>query len=400
MEIVGQKVLGRRDLLIGSVVAASAPALTIPKTVIGSPRTPDSQASTRVSAALAAARQRPDTLAGRAARTGLLFGTSLNNWDMDDADYVAIVARESSLLVPENALKANQYRPSPDHFEFSDAEKLYRFAESHNLAFRGHTLCWFNSVPEWVPESLHTPAAIRQELISEVTEPCRHFAGRMQSWDVVNEVLRPDDGQPFGLRSSFWQKALGPDFIDLAFHCAHDADPTALLSLNEMDLEYDHGYFETKRKALLTLLQRLIDNRVPIGAVGIQCHLQYVNIPKFPFSKEVFYRLLSNIADLGLKVIISELDVPDRNLSSSIGIRDAIVADSIGDLLDVAVNHPAVIAITTWGMSDRYSWMNNDVTFRRKDGLRSRGALLDDTLQRKLAYWSAVKALDSAKVFR
>jgi endo-1,4-beta-xylanase len=319
---------------------------------------------------------------------------------MGDLAYLGAIAQDSSILVPENALKANQYRRSPERFDFTDADKVYDFAAQNRMAFRGHTLCWFNSVPDWVSRTLTTPQAIRRELVAEVMEPVRHFAGRMQSWDVVNEVLRPEEGQELGLRKSFWQQALGPEFIDLAFHVARENDPDAILCLNEMDLEYDHAYFETKRQALLALLKRLVAAKVPIGAVGIQCHLQYVQIRKFPFSKTVFQRLLSDIAELGLKVIISELDVPDRNLPADVTERDTIVADAIGDLLSVAVDHPAVIAIVTWCLSDRYSWMSRDPTFRRSDGLRSRGTLLDDALAPKPAYWAVVKALDAASVQR
>jgi len=379
----------RRDLMRAAVAASAGFAL--PRSAWADP------AGISVAEALDAARQRPNTLAGRAARKNILFGTSLNDWDMADAAYLEVIARESSILVPENALKANQYRASPDHFDFSAADKVIGFATENKLAARGHTLCWFNSVPPWVPKTITSPEAARQELLAEVAEPCRHFAGRMQSWDVVNEVVRPDDGLPLGLHKSYWLEKIGPDYIDLAFFAAHEADPAALLTLNDMDLEYDHPYFETKRAAVLALLKRLIANKVPIGGVGIQAHLQYVGIGKFPFTPSVFHRFLSDIADLGLKIIISELDVPDRNLPADVPERDSIVAKAIGDLLFVAASHPAVIAIVTWAITDRYSWMQHDPTFQRSDGLPSRGTLLDQQMIPKTAYWAAIQALDQAR---
>jgi endo-1,4-beta-xylanase len=61
---------------------------------------------------------------------------------------------------------------------------------------------------------------------------------------------------------------------------------------------------------------------------------------------------------LGLKIVISELDVNDSNLSGNIETRDRLVAEAYSDFLAVALDHRAVIVVTTWGLSDRYSWLS------------------------------------------
>jgi endo-1,4-beta-xylanase len=335
-------------------------------------------------------------LAAKAARTRRLFGTCLDVGNMDDADYLGVIVRESSILVPGNALKANVTRASPAAFDFSGAEQVHKFAAQNGMAFRGHTLCWYRSMPAWVPKILTAPAQVRRELYMEVREPCAHFKGRVHSWDVVNEAFRPEDAQPFGLRRSYWQQMIGPDFIDMAFTTARQADVDALLCMNEMDIEYDHPFFERKRQMLLAFVGRMRGNNVPIDVIGIQSHLQYAGIPKFPFSAVVFQRFLSQIADLGLRVIISELDVPDRNLPADIAERDRDVAACTGQLIAAAVGHPAVIAVVCWGLSDRYAWMDYAPGNRRRDGLRSRSMLFDDNLKPKLAYAAAAAAFDQA----
>ena len=61
-----------------------------------------------------------------------------------------------------------------------------------------------------------------------------HYRGKVAQWDVVNEAI-DDQGQ---LRDSVWMRVIGPDYIDLAFRWAHEADPDAKLFYNDYDLEF------------------------------------------------------------------------------------------------------------------------------------------------------------------
>ena len=81
------------------------------------------------------------------------------------------------------------------------------------------------------------------------------------------------DGRPDGLRSSSpWFEMLGPGYIDLAFRTAREADPKALLTYNEYDIEHDNED-EKKRAATLALLRRMKAENVPLDALGIQSHI-------------------------------------------------------------------------------------------------------------------------------
>ena len=60
-----------------------------------------------------------------------------------------------------------------------------------------------------------------------------HFAGKLYSWDVVNEVLDPGSHRPDGLRDSPWLQNCGVDYIEQAFRATAAADPHALLVWNE-----------------------------------------------------------------------------------------------------------------------------------------------------------------------
>jgi endo-1,4-beta-xylanase len=103
---------------------------------------------------------------------------------------------------------------------------------------------------------------------------------------------------------------------------------------------------------------------------------------------------LRDIASLGLKIMITELDVIDQKLPLDINVRDRIVARVYEDYLSVALDEPAMIALVTWGLSDRYTWLS---WFRpRYDGSQVRPLPLDANLRPKLAWTAIARALDKA----
>src|SRR6185436_14691463 len=92
------------------------------------------------------------------------------------------------------------------------------------------------------------------------------YKGKVKIWDVVNEAIA-DNGTNV-LRSSLWLEIIGPDFIAKAFAYAHEADPDAILRYNDYGLESP-----AKRKKLITLIQSLQAQNVPIHAIGSQAHV-------------------------------------------------------------------------------------------------------------------------------
>ena len=373
--------LNRREMILG-LAASSA---LVPGESFAQSATVDRK--TAISSALL----RKDTLAQSAARLGILFGTAAEpNVLADDDAYAQTVARECSILVPENSLKPTTTRAKADGFDFSRADRLLAFATSHGMAFRGHTLVWYAGVPSWQKTAVTSFEKAQAELTLDIDEPCGHFRGRIDSWDVVNEALKI--GSPNALRDSLWLQTLGPDYIADAFTAAHQADPNALLVYNDYGIESDLPYQQQKRSAVLGLLKNLKRHNVPIDALGIQAHLS--DPTALPFNPVVFDRFLSDVQDLGLKILITELDVTDKNLPADIGTRDSIVAHVMSDFLKVVLRQPGVITLNVWGLSDRHTWITHLAP--RTDGLPVRSTLFDQNMNKKAAYWAVKAALDDA----
>jgi endo-1,4-beta-xylanase len=315
------------------------------------------------------------SLAQLAASKRLLYGCAVSSGRLaNDATFAALVGEEAGILVPDGELKRNAVQPREGVWNFRGADALASFASNHSQKFRGHTLVWHARVPLWLDQQLQDNP--RASLLTDmITRSCQHFRGRMHSWDVINEVVEPPQGHPDGLRiQSPWYRTFGDDYIAMAFHAARNADPNALLFYNEFSIEMREAWQEPRRIAVLKLLEKLKKQNVPIDAFGVQGHLKPF---KEHFDEEIYARFLHEIESFGLKIMITELDVADRDGPADVAKRDADVASITRRFLDVSIANPAMLGILTWGLSDRYSWLSEEPKYKWPDGQLSRGLPYD-----------------------
>jgi endo-1,4-beta-xylanase len=328
-----------------------------------------------------------------AAAAGLLYGSdSDSEIAQEPAAYGDLFARECALYAAYFSWKMMQPQPglgAPAHQDSNIA-----FARAHQIRLTGGHLLWHESDPDWL-KTLDR-AAMEKAVQERIAEIGRLYAPLCYSWNVVNEALHPSEGRPDGLRETLYVKTMGPDFFDLAFHAAQAAAPGVLRVYNDYGIEMDDAGSLEKRAALLKLLDRWIAQGTPVDAVGIQSHLRIDN-KKFDAAKVRAF--LKEIATRGLKILITELDVYDQTTPADTPTRDRAVADFYTRYLDVVLDEPAVKAVITWGLSDRYSWQNSPYfkdIFNRPDHLPARGLPFDDQLRPKPAYYALREALQHA----
>ena len=72
---------------------------------------------------------------------------------------------------------------------------------------------------------------------------------------------------------------------------------------------------------------------------------------------------------MGLAIHITELDVDDYRAPGLLMARDQLVADEYTRFLEAALAEPAVNVVMTWGMSDRYTWLNGEPDAPKRRGL-------------------------------
>jgi endo-1,4-beta-xylanase len=328
------------------------------------------------------------SLGDLAAARGVVFGAAIEPQAVDgDPAFAALLREQCRLFTPENAMKWNALRPGPQDFDFTAADRVVDIARAQKAGVHGHCLVWHEANPAWLTAAI-TPANAEHLLTDHITAVAGRYAGWVGSWDVVNEAVERNDHRPDGLRRSIWLQALGPGYLDLAFHTAQAAAPQAKLMLADYGLEYDTiGWMVEKRGTMLALLEGLLQRGVPIQALALQSHLEGDREPGFGRPLADFLR---QVAGLGLDICITELDVNDQKVPGDVARRDRVVADNYARYLGVVLNQPAVKLVNTWGLSDRYT--SKASMFARPDGARVRPLPFDDALAPKAAYEAMVGA--------
>jgi endo-1,4-beta-xylanase len=312
--------------------------------------------------------------------------------------YTHTVVQQAGILVAENAMKWSSLRPTSSTFNFAQSDRLFDFAEQNGQLVRGHNLCWHEQLPPWFgAEVTHENAA--QMLQQHIQAVAGRYAGRVHSWDVVNEAIHPPDGRADGLRLSPWLSLIGPEYIELAFSTAFKADPHARLTLNEFGIELDTPEQTAKRAQLLMLVRRLLARSVPLHAIGVQSHL----LAAGPQPGSGLVKLIRDAASLGLEMYITELDVNSRNLPESQELQDAAVAAVYRNYLGLVLAEPNVKALLTWGISDAHTWLNQTVDtsqsqgVQRPDGVPQRPLPFDERYAPTPAFFAIRGALDTAR---
>lgn len=326
----------------------------------------------------------------RAAAKKLLYGAATSYFKFRlDANFASSFLTECSILMAEGDLLWCAMRPTIETFAFDRADWLVEFAHSNKMVFGATHLVWHQCLPYWFKDGVNQQNA-QKVMLDHIKTVAGRYAGKIHFWTVLNEAVNPENGRDDGLvTNSPWLEFIGPEYIEMAFHAAAEADPQALLLFNENDIELDLPYQDRKRTALLKLLESLKSKGVPVHGLGIQAHIDPV---KGKVNPQKLRDFISNIADLGLKVVITEMDVVDANLPQDITTRDRIVAQVYEDFLCAVLDEQATIAVTTWGLSDRFTW----VARARADGAPARPLPLDAFLNRKLAWNAMARAFDQA----
>jgi endo-1,4-beta-xylanase len=276
---------------------------------------------------------------------GIGFGSAVDGKMLKDPAYKAQLIADCNTIVPRNALKWSATERSPGKFGFGEADAILNFAESNGMAMRGHTLVWHN-LPKWVT-AIDDAAELEAAMTRHVETIASRYAGRISSWDVVNEPLEYGEAV---LRPSPFMKLMGEEYIGKAFEVARAADPAAQLVLNETHLSKEGEKFAARRKLMLEVIGRLQDRNVPIDAIGIQGHFN-PGLDKLDHNE--FGAFCRELKARGLKVLITELDASCRFVTRIEGYSDETYAPPFRDLIEVAAAEGDLTAVVVWGLSAR-----------------------------------------------
>ncbi|MGP3972395.1 endo-1,4-beta-xylanase, partial [Streptomyces sp. 6N223] len=162
------------------------------------------------------------------------------------------------------------------------------------------------------------------------------------------------------------QIEMGDTWIEEAFVAADAADPDAKLCYNDYNLDG----INAKSDGVYAMVEDFLARGVPIDCVGIQTHLSQDS------DLSTYQANLQRFSDLGVDVHITELDV---------GGSGSAQADVYRTVTEACVAVERCAGITTWGITDKYSWRGDETPL-----------LFDANYQKKEAYTAVLDALNAA----
>ena len=224
------------------------------------------------------------------------------------------------------------------------------------------------------------------------------YAGKVKAWDVVNEPMADGTGAlrsetnsniPTGATDYFmWTKYLGRDYALKAFQYAKAADPSALLFINDYNLESN----PRKLDSLLAYVSYLKGKGAPIDGIGTQMHMS-INT-----SQSNINDMFRKLAATGLKIRVSELDIRVNPSDVQGFTTTAAILTQQADMYSFVVKAylqyiPAAQrhGLTIWGVTDADSWI---VNYMKKTDFP---LLFNRDYTKKPAYNSTLQALKGSK---
>ncbi|WP_147918105.1 endo-1,4-beta-xylanase [Ruania zhangjianzhongii] len=248
-----------------------------------------------------------------------------------------------------------------------------RWFGERRVRVKGHPLVWHTVKAPWL--DLLPTAEVEQVVRARVRREAGDFAGLVDTWDAINEtVLMPEFGnEPDGVPNAISRLAreIGRvGIVRLAFESAREANPAARLLINDFDLT--PRYEE--------LITELLEAGVPLEAIGLQTHMH-----QGFRGEEELTEVADRFAQFGLPLHFTETSLVSGDLMPAdvVDLNDHVVpkwpsteegearqAEEIERHYRTLVGHPAVAAITYWGLTDRGAWLGAPTGLLRADGSR------------------------------
>lgn len=301
------------------------------------------------------------TLRAAGAQAALVMGSQFKLTNIQNASepkYKAMHAKQYALSTAGNACKwQSTHRVGPADYDLTPCLQSFSYATEAEQAFRAHNLCWGEGNPSWLLNGGYNASQLRAILrdhIRTVMMGLKQQTSRSPlAYDVVNEACeskRNSDGT-FFKSAPPWYPAV-PNYVDVAFQTAREADPDTLLFYNDYGSE---EWGTPKAQNVYAMVKDLVDRGVPIDGVGLQMHLSLDPYPNATLIGENIWRL----GQLGLQVHVTEMDVKCPEPCSSVQL--AVQARLYGEVLQACLYHKKVCtSFETWGFTDVESWLNGD----------------------------------------
>ncbi|MGR0220722.1 endo-1,4-beta-xylanase [Agromyces sp. ZXT2-6] len=259
------------------------------------------------------------------------------------------------------------FEPEPGRPRTDELRRSAEWFRDRGVTVKGHPLAWHTLAPRWL---LDRPVdEVEEALRARIRREAAGFAGLIDTWDAINEVVIMPVFEAEENAITPLARARGRiHVIRLAFDEARAANPAATLLLNDFDLS----------TAYECLIEGVLEAGVRLDAIGLQTHMH-----QGFRGEEELVAIADRFARYGLPLHFTETSLVSGDLMPphiedlndwqvdewpSTPDGEARQADELERHYRALVGHPAVAAITYWGITDRGAWLNAPIGLLRADG--------------------------------
>ena len=270
------------------------------------------------------------------------------------SSYEVILKNEFSTITAEYEMKMNPISTGSGVYNWTAADKIVAYGNANGINVHGHALVWYQAVPDWLKNYKGTNEEFALEVKKYITDVVTRYAGKVKSWDVVNEAADDNGNQ---MRNTIFLQKMGPNYVKDCYQWARDAanaagDKNLLLFYND----YATSSNLAKQDRVYTIVDDLKASNL-IDGLGFQMHNTYLNPTKAQMETDI-----NKAVAKGLKIHISELDMqvnPANDITTFTNERRIAQKDKYKEIVKLYNALPAAnkYAITIWGMKDNESWI-------------------------------------------
>lgn len=273
----------------------------------------------------------------------------------------------------ENEMKMGVHK-SFGVFDFKKADEMVSLFKSYGLRIHGHALVYGHA--KW----METYKGDFDQLMKvHINGVMKHFKGKVDSWDVVNEAWK-DGGK---MDENLWYKKIGADYVIKAFRYAREADPTAKLFYNDFSIHFTNS----KTNKVMEFAKQALKEGV-IDGIGHQMHTD-INMDMGEWKRN-----LKKWVDLGLLIHISEMEVSVKSnvITPALAERQSQTYQKVFDILTSATPAKQIWGVKTWGLGNG-DWFEN--AGEPRDKWKDVPLLFDEWNKRTKAYDDLLKKYSS-----
>jgi endo-1,4-beta-xylanase len=286
----------------------------------------------------------------RQIRHEFLFGTAITDnlaeksenamSDKDRKKFLDVLENNFNYAVHENALKWYDTEVEYKKVDYYLADRIYELCRERNISMRGHCIFWAKDkyIMPWLKELDNDE--LRAAVVRRATDVTKHFKGRIDEFDLNNEMINGD----------FFRRRLGYGLVNEMAWMVKAANPDAKLYVNDYGILVENGF---NTSTYIVQIENLLANGVPIDGIGCQAHFVTSNknnsTAKAATTSEHVQKTLDELAKFGLPIKITECLVSADTEEGK--------AEELRRFFRLCFAHPSVEAIIMWGFWEVGHWI-------------------------------------------